>query len=192
MNTKQPHLFGDFQPMDSAPKGGGAEFTDDPDWVAPPHILILFDSDKMCVGHWSWYYAEYAHGYEEGIEAWVDALNGERLSLHYGPAIGWMPLPTRSEKKTATKITNPALKLAVGAEIEFEIYLDRPDLDKVSDMAYIRALDLLGIDENGHSSRVIGWDRSQCVISLEFIKYIRTGNEHCYFFKTKTTCSEDI
>ena len=81
----------DFNSMESAPKGGGAKMTTDPNWVEPPKILLLFENDKISVGYWDWYYAEGGRGYEGG-EAWIEPCSGERLDLHYDPPIGWLPL----------------------------------------------------------------------------------------------------
>ncbi|MCG7932118.1 MAG: hypothetical protein N0E44_18970 [Candidatus Thiodiazotropha lotti] len=85
-------LYSDFQPMDTAPKGGGAELVSDPEWVEPPKILLLFEDNVFSVGYWDWYYAEGGMGYEGG-EAWTEPVSGERLDMHYDPPIGWMPLP---------------------------------------------------------------------------------------------------
>ena len=81
-----------WQPIGTAPKGGGAELTSDPDWVEPPEILLLFQSGEIRVGNYDWYYSETGFGYEEGVSAWVDATNGERLALYYDEPIMWMSL----------------------------------------------------------------------------------------------------
>jgi len=83
--------------MKDAPKGGDSEFTNDPDWVDPPRILLLFEHGEISVGHWDRYYAEGGGGYEGG-EAWIEPVSGERLDMHYDPPVGWMPLPAAKEK----------------------------------------------------------------------------------------------
>lgn len=88
-------LYGGFQPMSAAPKGGGANLVTDPAYIKPPHILLLFQEDNISVGYWDWYYAEGGYGYEGG-EAWIEPVSGSRLDLHYGAPIGWMPLPSRA------------------------------------------------------------------------------------------------
>jgi hypothetical protein len=32
--------------MESAPKGGGAEYVTDPEWVEPPKILLFFNDNR--------------------------------------------------------------------------------------------------------------------------------------------------
>jgi len=82
----------DWQPIESAPKGGGAIFTTYPDWIDPPKILLLFANAIVSVGYWDWYYAKGGKGYEGG-EAWVEPVSGERLDMHYDAPVGWLPLP---------------------------------------------------------------------------------------------------
>ena len=80
----------EWQPIETAPKGGGAELVTDPNWVEPPKILLLFEGGEQAVGEWDWYYAEGGRGCVDGV-AWV-AL-GELLSQHFGRPTHWMPLP---------------------------------------------------------------------------------------------------
>lgn len=82
----------EWQPMDTAPKGGGAEYVTDPNYVEPPKILLKFENGEVSVGYWDWYYAEGGRGYEGG-EAWIEPLSGERLDMYYDAPTGWMPLP---------------------------------------------------------------------------------------------------
>jgi hypothetical protein len=89
-------LYGDFQPMGTAPKGGGAELVSDPKWITPPRILLLFENSIISVGHWDWYYAEGGSGYEGG-EAWIEPVSGERLDMYYDAPIGWIALPERKD-----------------------------------------------------------------------------------------------
>lgn len=80
-------------PIESAPKGGGAEYTTDPAWVEPPRILLLFGDGSQSVGYWDWYYAEGGHGRRDGLSAWVEPVSAEQLALHYDEPTHWMPLP---------------------------------------------------------------------------------------------------
>lgn len=82
----------DFLKMCTAPKGGGASSIEDPDWIDPPKILLLFQGGQISVGYWDWYYAEGGRGYRGG-EAWIEPCSGERLDIHYDKPIGWMSLP---------------------------------------------------------------------------------------------------
>lgn len=82
-----------WRPIETAPKGGGAEMRTDPRWVDPPKILIRFGDEAVSVAYWDWYYAEGGHGCTTGF-AWVEPCSGETLDLHYTtPPDGWMPLP---------------------------------------------------------------------------------------------------
>ena len=79
-------------PMNTAPKGGGAELVSDVNWVDPPKILLLFNDDNaVSVGYWDWYYAEGGRGYSGGL-AWIEPISGERLDLNYDGPIGWQPI----------------------------------------------------------------------------------------------------
>lgn len=83
-------------PIETAPKGGGAESVTDPAWVEPPRILLRFGSEAVSVAYWDWFYAEGGRGYrfEHNGFAWVEPCSGEPLDLHYStPPDGWMPLP---------------------------------------------------------------------------------------------------
>lgn len=82
----------DWQPIETAPKGGGAEMVTDPNWVEPPTILIRTGDGYHAVVRWDWYYAEGGRGYIDG-NAWVVDLAGEPMAnLGYVPT-HWMPLP---------------------------------------------------------------------------------------------------
>lgn len=83
---------GGWRPMDSAPKGGGAEFTSDPAWVEPPLILLSFLGGEQCVAYWDWYYAEGGGGFTDG-HGWCERISGEPVHHHYGLPTGWQPLP---------------------------------------------------------------------------------------------------
>lgn len=82
----------EWQPIETAPKGGGAKFTTDPKWIEPPRILLLFGDGNISVGYWDWYYAEDGNGYAGGL-AWIEPVSGERLDLQYAAPVAWMPLP---------------------------------------------------------------------------------------------------
>jgi hypothetical protein len=80
-------------PIESAPKGGGAELVTDPSWVEPPRILIRFGDEAVSVAYWDWYYAEGGRGYRNGF-AWIEPCSGDPLDLHYTtPPTHWVPLP---------------------------------------------------------------------------------------------------
>lgn len=85
----------DWQPIASAPKGGGAELTTDPNWVEPPRILLGWTDThadfvvQVQIGRWDWYYAEGGDGYHPGATAWVD---DEGIQQSVEPT-HWMPLP---------------------------------------------------------------------------------------------------
>lgn len=83
----------DWQKIETAPKGGGAELTSDPNWVKPPEILLLCADGHMVVGRWEWYYAEGGAGWMGDVSAWSDSINGEQIARHYGEPTHWMPLP---------------------------------------------------------------------------------------------------
>ena len=81
-----------WQPIETAPKGGGADRTDDPLWVNPPTMLLAFDGGKLAMCYWDWYYAEGGNGYR-GVAAWVLKDSAELAALEYGEPTHWMPLP---------------------------------------------------------------------------------------------------
>lgn len=85
-----------WQPIETAPKGGGAELVTHPEWVQPPQILLLFKGGEVSVAYWDWYYAEDGAGYEGGL-AWVEPVSSERLDMYYDPPTHWMPLPDPPE-----------------------------------------------------------------------------------------------
>lgn len=86
--------MGEWQPIASAPKGGGAELVTDPAYVKPPKILLCFADGDVSVGYWDWYYAEGGSGYEgDGHLAWIEPVSGEQLTRHYSQPTHWMPLP---------------------------------------------------------------------------------------------------
>jgi hypothetical protein len=78
--------------METAPKGGGADSVNDPNWVEPPKILLFFDDGEVSVAYWEWYYAAGGGGCTDGF-AWVEPVSGETLKAYYGEPIGWLPIP---------------------------------------------------------------------------------------------------
>jgi hypothetical protein len=88
----------EWDKIESAPKGGGADTTTDPNWVEPPKILLLFENGESSVGYWDWYYSEGGNGYE-GCEAWIEPISGELLCMYYDDPVGWLNLPSALIKK---------------------------------------------------------------------------------------------
>ncbi len=64
------------------------------------------------------------------------------------------------------------------------IIVDRNEsgFDRACDAAFRMAIARFGVDDNGHSSRVEGWERSQCWVEVEFLRYVRSGCNHTYTF----------
>ena len=81
-----------WKPIKTAPKGGGADRTDDPKWVEPPKLLMAFADGSLAICHWDWYYAPDGHGHTPGISAWIDS-EGNQVSRFQGDPTHWMPLP---------------------------------------------------------------------------------------------------
>lgn len=65
-----------------------------------------------------------------------------------------------------------------------EIFVTRREanFDRACDEAYSQAIELLGINEDGHSSQVKGWERSNCCIRITFVRYQCLGSTHTYTF----------
>jgi hypothetical protein len=82
----------EWNSMDTAPKGGGADLVTDPEYVKPPLVLLLFPADKVSVAYWDWYYAEGGNGCTDGV-AWIEPISSEPLHMYYEEPIGWLPLP---------------------------------------------------------------------------------------------------
>lgn len=85
----------EWQPIETAPKGGGAKLVTDPLWTNPPLILIRFGDEGVSVAYWDWYYAEGGTGYRDGF-AWIEPCSGEFLNRHYStPPTAWMYIPPK-------------------------------------------------------------------------------------------------
>lgn len=86
-----------WQPIETAPKGGGAERVTDPKWVEPPRILLHCADGTQVVAAWDWYYAEGGRGYTDSV-AWI--AFSEQVNRHFGMPTHWMPLPSPPTKDT--------------------------------------------------------------------------------------------
>lgn len=90
-----------WQPIETAPKGGGAELTTDPNWVEPPEVLLWW-SGIAVVAAWDWYYAEGGRGEHASGLAWVEPLTGELLANYLnGAPSKWVGITGPKEPKEA-------------------------------------------------------------------------------------------
>jgi hypothetical protein len=93
------HQITTWQPIETAPKGGGAARRDDPAWVDPPHILVWLDGGPRIV-YWDYYYAPGGGGYEVNCSGWVDTGGDWPGSVPNDCApTHWMSLPAPPEAK---------------------------------------------------------------------------------------------
>lgn len=77
-----------WQPIETAPKGGGAERITDPAWIEPP-IILLKSGEGIAVCYWDWYFAEGGSGFTDGC-AWIENFTGEPINLHWtDPVTEW-------------------------------------------------------------------------------------------------------
>lgn len=83
----------DWKPIETAPKGGGADFVTDPNWVEPPKIIVCCEDGEIVIVYWDWAYARDGYYYNPGLSAWILQGTGEQVGLHYGEPTHWMPLP---------------------------------------------------------------------------------------------------
>jgi hypothetical protein len=81
----------DWQPIETAPKGGGAEMVTDPHWVEPPNLLLYCADGHQCVASWDWYYAEGGRGYGQGSPWRV--CSSESVTDIFDEPTHWMYLP---------------------------------------------------------------------------------------------------
>ena len=79
----------EWKPIDTAPKGGGAERVTDPKWVEPP-TLLLDTPEGVVIGSWDHYYGPSGAGYK-GCSAWT--FMGYLIAQEFGEPSFWMPLP---------------------------------------------------------------------------------------------------
>jgi len=81
--------------IETAPKGGGAEYVTDPNWVEPPRILMAFGDEGIAIVYWDWAYAEGGYYSRGQRDAWILDRTGETSDLHFETApTHWMPLPS--------------------------------------------------------------------------------------------------
>lgn len=66
---------------------------------------------------------------------------------------------------------------------DFTVTRSEANFDRASDEAYRYSINYFEIDEYGHSRRVKDWERCCCWIELEFLGYVRCGNDHHYRFR---------
>ncbi len=60
---------------------------------------------------------------------------------------------------------------------------DESGFDRACDYAYRMAVDVFGIDDNGHCDSIPEWERSCCWLEVRFTDYKRVGSEHQYTFE---------
>ena len=70
----------------------------------------------------------------------------------------------------------------IGKQYETEVWRDEANFDRACDMAWRLTINKFGIDEDGHSSRVEGYERSTCTPFMAFAGYVRIGASHLYTF----------
>ncbi len=87
----------EWKTIDTAPKGGGADRTDDPAWVDPPRILVGYPDGGVIIACWDAYYDVGGRGYQ-GTSAWIGD-DGELIEVSIGVPSLWMPLPEPPKAK---------------------------------------------------------------------------------------------
>lgn len=77
---------------------------------------------------------------------------------------------------------------------KYKLRLSRHDanFDRASDTAYEIARRKFGVDENGHTELVNGWERSTCSIAVKFLGYERVGETHVYDFEAWVEKRQDF
>ena len=80
---------------------------------------------------------------------------------------------------------------SIGDRTDIVVTRMESNFDRACDEACRQAVLYFEIDEDGHSRRVKDWERSCCWIEIEFKRYVRRGNEHCYTFTATAAKDED-
>jgi len=75
--------------------------------------------------------------------------------------------------------------MQIGKTEEINISRSESNFDKACDSAYSMALNIFGINEDGHSLKLQEWERASCCIELSFVTYYRIGYSHTYTFSAK-------
>ncbi len=68
---------------------------------------------------------------------------------------------------------------------EISVPRSEANFDRACDTAYRMALNHFEITKEGHSHKVVGWERTSCCVQVEFKKYRRYGHDHYYIFEAK-------
>lgn len=79
-------------------------------------------------------------------------------------------------------------------ELEVEdIVIERQEacFDRACDEAYRRAIDLFGIDEDGHSTRLRLWETFNSWLEVALVMYTRVGSSHVYNFKARAMKNQE-
>ena len=82
--------------------------------------------------------------------------------------------------------------IEIGERINISINRREAHFDRACDAAYCSAVSMFGVDDYGHSNKVIGWSRSDCSIVTEFEKYTRIDDNHIYKFIAYVEKAEDV
>lgn len=81
-----------WRPIAEAPKGGGADRTDDPNWVDPPKLMLAFECGDVAICYFDYYYAPGGCG-NTGLLGWVENGSGEEAERIHGKPTHFRPLP---------------------------------------------------------------------------------------------------
>lgn len=73
------------------------------------------------------------------------------------------------------------MDLFIGVKYDVVVVREESGFDRACDSAYNRAISIFQIDEDGHSP-MVGWERSDCSVNIEFKGYKRMGRSHIYSF----------
>lgn len=76
------------------------------------------------------------------------------------------------------------MDIIIGEPHEIIITRTESNFDRACDSAYYQAVFHFGINEDGHSTKLSKWERSDSSICVKFISYQRVGNTHIYKFET--------